>query len=82
MLDRATALNEGIFHAEQEAAAGLPHVCTLDLSDLFCYGAVCQSMKNGMIVYSDESHISEPFARSLGSALGDRLANLISSIGS
>ncbi|MGD0480553.1 MAG: acyltransferase family protein [Terracidiphilus sp.] len=78
MLDRAKALNEGIFRAEQEAAAGLPHVHVLDLSDLFCDGAVCPPMKNGVLVYSDESHISGPFARSIASAVGDRLAPLIS----
>jgi peptidoglycan/LPS O-acetylase OafA/YrhL len=78
MLDRAKALNEGIFRAEQEAAAGLPYVHVLDLSDLFCNGAVCPPMKNGLLVYSDESHISEPFARSIASAVGDRLAPLIS----
>jgi peptidoglycan/LPS O-acetylase OafA/YrhL len=77
VLDRAKALNEGIFRAEQEAAAGLPHVHVLDLSDLFCDGAVCPPMKNGVLVYSDESHISEPFARSIASAVGDRLAPLI-----
>jgi len=77
-LDRAKALNEGIFRAEQEASAGLPHVHVLDLSDLFCDGAVCPPMKNGVLVYSDESHISGPFARSIASAVGDRLAPLIS----
>jgi hypothetical protein len=78
MLDRAKALNEGMFRAEQEAAAGLPHVHVLDLSDLFCDGAVCPPMKNGMLVYSDESHISRRFAQSIASTVGDRLAALIS----
>jgi peptidoglycan/LPS O-acetylase OafA/YrhL len=77
MVDRAEALNEGIFRAEQEAAAGLPHVHVLDLSDLFCDGAVCPPMKNGLLVYRDDNHISESFARSIASAVGDRLAPLI-----
>ncbi|MGD0632000.1 MAG: acyltransferase family protein [Terracidiphilus sp.] len=78
---RAKALNEGIFHAEQEAAAGLQHVSILDLSDLFCDAALCPPMKNGLLVYSDESHISEPFARSIAAAVGGRLAPLISNRG-
>lgn len=77
ILNRAAALNEGVFHAEEEAAAGLTHVHLLDLSDLFCDSVVCQPVKNGIVVYSDESHISEPFALSLASALGDRLVPLI-----
>jgi len=81
MLDRAKALNEGVFRAEQEAAAGLRHVHVLDLTDLFCDGGVCPPVKNGIIVYRDNSHISEPFARSLAPVLGDRLAPLISNSG-
>ncbi len=81
-IDRAKALNEGLFRAELEAAAGLPYVHVLDLSDLFCSGVVCAPMINGLPVYSDESHISEPFARSIASAVGDRLAPLILNAGS
>jgi peptidoglycan/LPS O-acetylase OafA/YrhL len=82
LVDRTKALNEGIFRAEQQAAAGLQYVRVLDLSDLFCNGSSCPPMKNGLIVYSDESHISEPFARSISSAVGDRLASLIANTGS
>lgn len=76
-LDRAMALNGEWFHAEQEAAAGLRNVSILDLSDLFCDGAVCPPTRNGMVVYSDDNHISESFARSLAPELSDRLAKLI-----
>jgi peptidoglycan/LPS O-acetylase OafA/YrhL len=78
IFDRKKALDDGIFHADQEAAAGLPLVHVLDLSDLFCDGAVCLPIKNGVLVYRDDNHISEPFARSIASAVGDRLALLIS----
>jgi len=81
MLDRAKALNEGVFRAEQAAAAGLPHVHVVDLTDLFCDGAVCPPVKNGLIVYGDESHISVPFARSLAAVLAGRLVPLISNTG-
>jgi peptidoglycan/LPS O-acetylase OafA/YrhL len=78
ILNRASALNEGVFHAEQEAAAGLSHVHILDLTDLFCDGAVCPTMKDGMIVYNDDNHISEPFSLTLAPRLSDRLTPLIS----
>ena len=79
-LDRAKALNEGVFRAEQEAATGLRHVRILDLSDLFCDGSVCPPVKNGLIVYRDDSHISGPFARSLAPAVAGRLVPLIAGI--
>jgi len=76
-LDRAKALDEGVFRAEQEAAANLSRVHILDLSDLFCDGAVCQPVKNGIIVYRDDSHISAPFAQSLAPAISRRLVPLL-----
>jgi peptidoglycan/LPS O-acetylase OafA/YrhL len=81
MLDRAKALDEGVFRAEQEAAAGLRHVSVLDLSDLFCDSVVCPPEKNGLIVYGDESHITGSFARSLAAAVAHRLVPLISNTG-
>jgi peptidoglycan/LPS O-acetylase OafA/YrhL len=77
MLDREKAFDDGYFRAEQQAAAGLPHVRILDLSDLFCDGAVCPPVKNGLIVYSDDSHITQAFARSLAPAVADRLVPLL-----
>jgi peptidoglycan/LPS O-acetylase OafA/YrhL len=77
MLDRASALNEGVFHAEQEAASGLSHVHILELTDLFCDGAVCPPIKNGLIAYSDDNHISEAFSLTLVPQLSERLAPLI-----
>ena len=77
LLDRASALNDGVFHAEQEAAAGLSHVHIVELTDLFCDGAVCPPIKNGLIVYSDDNHISEAFSLTLVPQLSERLAPLI-----
>ena len=77
-LDRTAALSDGVFRAEQEAAAGLSHVQVLDLSDLFCDAAICPAVKNGLIVYRDDSHITAQFAASLAPALAGRLEPLIS----
>lgn len=77
MLNRASALNEGVFRAEQQAASGLTHVRILDLTDMFCTGNVCPPVKNGVMVYSDDNHISEAFSLTLTSGLSDRLAPLI-----
>jgi peptidoglycan/LPS O-acetylase OafA/YrhL len=75
---RATALDDGVFRAEKEAAAGLSHVSVLDLSDLFCDDDVCPAIKDGLVVYRDESHLTEPFSRSLAPGLAKRLVPLIS----
>jgi peptidoglycan/LPS O-acetylase OafA/YrhL len=77
MLDRASALNEGVFRAEQQAAAGLSHVHILDLTDMFCDGAVCPPVKDGTMVYRDDNHISEAFSLTLAPRLSDRLSPLI-----
>jgi len=76
-LDRAKALDEGVFRAEQEAAASLGRVHILDLSDLFCDGAACPPVKNGIIVYRDNSHISALFAQSLAPEISRRLIPLL-----
>jgi hypothetical protein len=77
MLDRSSALNEGVFQAEKDATAGLSHVHIVDLTDLFCDGAVCPPIKDGMIVYSDDNHISEAYSLTLTHQLSERLAPLI-----
>jgi peptidoglycan/LPS O-acetylase OafA/YrhL len=77
MLNRAKALDEGVFRAEQEAAASLGRVHILDLSDLFCDGAACPPVKNGIIVYRDNSHISALFAQSLAPEISRRLIPLL-----
>ena len=77
ILNRSSALNDGWFHAEEEAASGLSHVHVLDLTDLFCEGGVCPPMKDGVIVYSDDNHISEAYSLVVAPQLGERLAALI-----
>jgi hypothetical protein len=44
---------------------------------LFCDGAVCPPIKDGMIVYSDDNHISEAFSLTLAPQLSARLAPLV-----
>jgi len=74
---REQALDGALFRAEQDALAGLRHASVLDLSDFFCDGPVCPPIRNEMIVYRDDSHITWKFARSLAPALADRLVPLL-----
>jgi peptidoglycan/LPS O-acetylase OafA/YrhL len=76
---REAALYPDIYQLEQRAASGLPHVSTVDLSDLVCGPVVCETLQRGMVVYRDRSHLTASFARSLAPALSQRILLLISS---
>jgi peptidoglycan/LPS O-acetylase OafA/YrhL len=75
--ERDAALYPEIYHLEQQAASGLPHVSTVDLSDLICGPVVCETVQRDMVVYRDRSHLTATYARSLAPALAQRLVPLI-----
>jgi peptidoglycan/LPS O-acetylase OafA/YrhL len=77
--ERDEALYPEIYELERQAASGLPHISTLDLSDLVCGPAVCETVQRGMVVYRDRSHLTASFARSLAPTLFQRMAPLIPS---
>jgi peptidoglycan/LPS O-acetylase OafA/YrhL len=71
--DRATAVSSSVFDAEKTAAAGMPRVHFLDLTDQLCRTSVCPAILNNMIVYRDQSHLTGTFASSLAPAVAARL---------
>jgi hypothetical protein len=75
--DRATAVSSSVFDAEKTAAAGMPRVHFLDLTDEFCPAAVCPAILHNMIVYRDQNHIAGTFASSLAPAVAARLAAVL-----
>jgi len=77
--DRDEALYPEIYELEQQATNGLPHISTVDLSDLICGSAVCETVQRGMVVYRDRSHMTASFARSLAPALLRRIEPLLTS---
>jgi hypothetical protein len=70
---RTRAVREDVFHATLEAAAGLSHVSTLDLTDAFCTRDSCPARRNGTIAYGLPGHISHAFAATLAETLAGRL---------
>jgi hypothetical protein len=66
---RARAVREDVFRATQEAAAGLSHVSTLDLTDSFCTPDTCPAVRNGTIAYGLPGHISHAVAATLSETL-------------
>jgi len=67
------ALNAEVFRAEQEAIRGLTHAQLVDMSDLLCERARCPSMREGVVLYHDDNHLSGTASTSLAPALRIKL---------
>jgi hypothetical protein len=76
-LDRSAALSPAVFEAERAAAYGLPNVHFLDMTDQLCDRQFCWAVKNGIIVYRDDNHITGSFAASLSPVLEAKLVPLV-----
>lgn len=59
------ALGEHIFEAEKRAATGRHGVTVADLSNQICQTPQCQVLSGGVVHFSDHSHLSASFSRSL-----------------
>jgi peptidoglycan/LPS O-acetylase OafA/YrhL len=59
--------------AAKASGAGL-----IDIDDLFCTDQVCLPQIGGLVVYSDDNHLTRSFARSLVGPLAERLSPWIS----
>jgi hypothetical protein len=76
-VSRGLAIREDVFQASKEAAAGLPRVSWLDLTDDFCSPAVCPAVLNGIIVYGQPGHIAQRFARTLADTIAPRIVPIV-----
>jgi hypothetical protein len=76
-LSRDVAVDSGSFAAEQRAARGLSHVSLVDFTDLICDATDCPVLRDGMVVYSDDNHLTATYARSLAPAMTSRLASIM-----
>ena len=68
-LDRKLVFSVPLHKAEIKAVQEISNASFIDLSDHHCSGAICHSVKNGIIVYRDEHHLSEPHVLSLSTEL-------------
>jgi peptidoglycan/LPS O-acetylase OafA/YrhL len=71
--DRRKAYSPPAIAAQNEAARGL-NVTFLDMNDQICTTPRCSVMKNGIVMFTDDDHLTASFTRSLGSVLGHRIA--------
>ncbi len=58
--------------AQDRAAQGL-HVRFVDLGDQVCGVGGCETERGGMVLFSDDNHLTRSFSQSLAGVLGERL---------
>jgi peptidoglycan/LPS O-acetylase OafA/YrhL len=71
--ERERSLSRSAIAAQTAAAHGLP-VRFVDMNDQICATERCGVVRNGVIVFTDDNHLTASFTRSLGPVLGARLA--------
>ena len=71
--ERGRSLSGRAIDAQLLAARGLP-VRFVDMNDQICAAASCGVVKNGVVVFTDDNHLTASFTRSLAPVLGRRLA--------
>jgi peptidoglycan/LPS O-acetylase OafA/YrhL len=74
--ERAGSLSPVAIAAQTAAVRGLP-VRLIDMNDQICSTARCPVVRNGIIVFTDDNHLTASFSRSLAPTLGARLAAAI-----
>lgn len=72
-LNRAMTLKPVIFETEKAGAQGLPNVRFIDLTDELCGVSGCPAVRDGIVTYRDDNHLTGGFADRLRPALESRL---------
>src|SRR5215207_4386565 len=76
--ERAASLSRSAVAAQDAALRGLP-VWLIDMNDQLCDSPRCGVVRNGVIVFTDDNHLTASFSRSLAPALGRRVAEALAS---
>ena len=66
---RSRAVDAVAQRAEEEAVRGLSHVRRLDVNDRICTATTCEAVRQGVVVYMDNNHLSDAFVRRLTPAI-------------
>ena len=75
---RAASLSPVALRAQNDAALGLP-IRFVDMNDVICSSARCGVVRNGVVVFTDDNHLTASFSKSVASELGTRVALAITS---
>ena len=74
--ERAASLSRVAADAQTEAARGLD-VSFIDMNDQICATAKCQVVRGGLIVFTDDNHLTASFSQSMAPVLGARLESAL-----
>jgi peptidoglycan/LPS O-acetylase OafA/YrhL len=64
-MPRSRAIDPALTAAERQLAAAIPGIRLVDLTKYFCSQTTCPAWRNGLVVYRDDSHVTNGFAVSL-----------------
>jgi hypothetical protein len=70
---RERSLSRAAIVAQTDAAHGLP-IRFVDMNDQICATTRCGVVRNGVVVFTDDNHLTASFSRSVAPVLGARLA--------
>jgi peptidoglycan/LPS O-acetylase OafA/YrhL len=78
--ERERSLSRVAVAAQTNAARGLP-IRFVDMNDQICASTRCGVIRNGVVVFTDDNHLTASFSRSVAPVLGERLAAALTPIG-
>ncbi len=76
-MTRSESFNAEAVAAENTGARGMQEVHFIDLTDQLCPGEVCPTVRDGMVMYRDDNHLTGRFAESLAPALERQLLPIL-----
>src|SRR5690606_41925114 len=71
---REAGLDDGAYRVQTEAAAQVPGLRTVDMTDMVCPDTTCVPVIGNVLVYRQTSHLTDTYVRTLTAALAERLA--------
>ena len=74
--DRGASLSPVARRAQDDAASGLP-IRFVDMNDVICSSPRCDVVRNGVIVFTDDNHLTASFSKSVSRELAGRLQSAI-----
>jgi len=74
--ERRASLVPRAIEAQGAAALRLP-VHIIDMNDQICANVRCPVVQGGVVVFTDDNHLTASFSRSVAPALGERIARAI-----
>lgn len=76
---RSVAVDSLAHRADVDAVTGLTHAHLIDFTDRICGATRCEPIRDGVVVYLDDNHLSDAFVRRLEPALDSALGPLVTS---